>query len=124
MKYPSGSSRAVVGIGGVLVLLVAACLVALFPGSENSAAAPQRLPALLAIEHDGLRYTYHVPTGHGALFDLSADPRALSNLAHDRPELAAQLRAMLAAEHDVEDLESLRGEYRETIEALRGLGYL
>ena len=107
------------------MLLVSACAVVLFTGSEDSAASPTRLPALLEIEHDGLRYTYHLPTGQESLFDIEADPRARRNLARDYPSVAGRLRAMLAERHGVRDVGVLRNKhYGDDIQALNGLGYL
>jgi hypothetical protein len=89
--------------------------------------APTEMPTELRIEKDGLRYTYHVPTGHEALFDLSADPKMLKNLAAERPDDARRLRAQLEESvrrtAGVKSLEDLRAAQREVIDRLRRLGY-
>ena len=113
---------------GAVVLLAAACLAVLFAGSGDDANASHDVspdvPPLLEIEHDGLRYVFHVTTGSEALYDLATDPDARSNVAEERPEDTLRLRGVLADEHAVEDLDTLRGEYQDRIDELRRLGYL
>ncbi len=61
------------------------------------------------------------------LFDLSADPRELTDLSADRPEVAATLRGQLErylAEHAVEGLDSSVEVDPETARRLAALGYL
>jgi hypothetical protein len=80
--------------------------------------------AVLTIDHDGFRYTYHLVTAAEALFDLSRDPDCLENLLRERPRMGWRFREMLRAREDVRDLAELRGRYRAEIEGLRALGYL
>jgi len=115
--------RGVVGIAAAIALLAGACIAVLLSGPEQGSAAPS-LPALLEIEQGGLRYTFHLPTGEAALFDLDSAPGASRNLAAERPGDVDRLRALLSEQHGVTDVESLRVRYRESTEALRRLGYL
>jgi len=126
MTVRSGSPRwrTLLGVVGAGVLLVAGCLVVLLAGSPDDAKASHNVPHVLEIEQDGLRYVFHVPTGGEALFHLATDPDALSNLAEKRPEDTLRLRGILAGKYGVKDLDALRGEYQESIDALRRLGYL
>ena len=120
--------RAPWGVVGSLVLLVGACLVALFVSSPDDAKAshdvPHDVPNMVEFEQDGLRYVFHVPTGREALFDLATDPDALSNLAEKRPEDTLRLRGLLSGKYGVEDLDALRVDFQDSIDALRRLGYL
>ncbi len=87
-----------------------------------------RVPPVLRIEDNGLRYTFHLPSGLEGLFDLDEDPRCLKNLARERPGDAMRLREQLTRrlrdEMGVERLEDLRATFREREEQLRSLGYL
>jgi hypothetical protein len=86
--------------------------------------SPHETPAVLAIDHDGYCYTYHVVTGSEALFDVTRDPERLINLLSDRPLVGRRLRGLLEEREKVEDLGVLRGSYRTEIADLRTLGYL
>lgn len=80
-------------------------------------------PPVLAIERDGLRWTYHLPSGTEALFDTAADPRCLENLADRRPDDARRLREEVERREEA-PVERLREHYREQVARLRALGYL
>ena len=126
MRQQSGSTRgrALAAIGGAIALVVVGCAVILFAGPSEAVSASQELPAVLEIEDGDLRYVYHLPTGQGSLYDLSEDPRAIRNVADDRPEDAERLRHKLEAAHGVENIEALRAQFKDSIDALRRLGYL
>jgi hypothetical protein len=117
---PSGLLAVVLAGGGLCVLPTCGDR----PASTAASRGPSTVPSILRIEENGLRYTYHVVSGTEALFDTHADPRALKNLAPDRPEDARRLRARLEEQLEVESLEDLRATQRETIRELESLGYL
>ena len=107
----------------VLALLVFGAVLAVCVRREP----PTEMPSELRIDRGGLRFTYHVPTGHEALFDVASDPKMLKNLAAERPDDARRLRAELEenvrSKAGVKSLEELRAAQREVIERLRRLGY-
>ncbi len=105
-------------------MLVAGCLAVLATDLSGGRRPLQPLAAVLEIQREGLRLVYHLPTGRVSLFDLTADPRALRNVAGERPQDLERLRAALAAEHGVDDLEALRARSQNAIDSLRQLGYL
>jgi hypothetical protein len=80
--------------------------------------------AVLVLDHDGFRYTYHLISGTEGLFDISHDRATLINLNSDRPRMCRRFREMLEAREKVADLSDLRERYRNEIEGLRALGYL
>ena len=125
----SASARAVAWTVVVLSTALATTLVVrdvVASGKADSAAARSEIenPAVLVLEHDGFRYTYHAVTGAEALFDLTRDPGRLVNLRRDRPNMCRRFRGMLMAREKVRDLRELRGRHRDEIEGLRSLGYL
>ena len=48
---------------------------------------------------DGMKYLYDLTDAMEFLFDLQSDPGEQHNLAHERPDLADAMRAMLAGWH-------------------------
>ena len=80
-------------------------------------------PAILEIEREGLRWTYHLPSGTEALFDLAKDPRCLDNLAQERRPDCERLRREVE-EREGAEIEALREHYRAQIDRMRSLGYL
>jgi len=108
---------------GLLVAAVVAVAVAVARRGGGDGPDPRVPPSLLEIERDGLRWTYHLPSGTEALFDLTTDPRCLRNLAPERAADADRLRKE-AERREGESVERLREHYREQIERLRSLGYL
>ena len=103
------------------ILAVAAAAVAVVVSRRNDEHAPP--PSLLEVERDGLRWTYHLPSGTEALFDVAKDPRCLENLAPSRRADCERLRKEVE-DREGKSVERLRESYREQIERLRSLGYL
>ena len=111
---PLGALLAVAATAGVVTIL-------LVPRASHPP-APQ--PSVLEIQEDGLLYTYHVPTNSEALFDVSRDPQCLKNLIGSRGSDAAELHRALERKLGIDDLRDLLDPADQTVEALRGLGYL
>jgi hypothetical protein len=105
----------------VATAAVAAAAVLVRPAKVVAAEAT---PGLYCYEADGFRYEYHAPTGHEGLYDLRTGPRAVADVLGSHAEVAARCRRALAAKLHVDSLESLRGEYGDTIRSLKALGYL
>jgi hypothetical protein len=110
-------------------LVAAAGLLAAFAAGlcvvsrHDVAEPPPALPTLLVKTDGNLRYTYHVPTGHEALYDVAADPKMLENLAAKRPDDLARLREEMRANIGVGTLEEIRIKQREVAARIRALGY-
>lgn len=109
--------------GALLVAAVVAVAIVVARREGGDDPEPRAPPSLLEIERDGLRWTYHLPSGTEALFDLATDPRCLRNLAPERGADCERLRKE-AERREGGSVESLREHYREQIERLRSLGYL
>jgi hypothetical protein len=90
----------------------------------NKGVAAQATPGLYCYEADGFRYEYHAPTGHEGLYDLRTDPNTVVDVLQGHADVAARCRRNLAEKLHVKSLESLRGEYDDTIRRLKALGYL
>ena len=80
--------------------------------------------SVLEYRHRDLLYTFHLPTGTEALFDLSVDPDCLDNVLPKRQKEAAHVRKTLEESLRVRDLEDLRDEDSPVIQSLKGLGYI
>ena len=80
--------------------------------------------SVLEYRHQDLLYTFHLPTGTEALFDLTVDPDCLDNILANRQEEAARVRKELENSLRVRCLEDLRDEDSPVLRSLRGLGYI
>ena len=122
------SRRARYLCASVLVLGVAGGLVAFLstrPAAVPVAPAAQSSPpSVVQVTEGDFHYSFHVVTGAEGLFDLSADPKALRNLADSKPELVLKLRQRLLREMRIQSFEELRAESQDTIDRLKALGYL
>ena len=105
----------------VLVLCGVGLIVALHGHTADG--PPHAPPPVVHFEADGLRYTYHVPTGAEGLFDVGVDPKLLTNLASSRPGDTRRLREALEKEIGVASLDELRRAQQVLIDRLRALGY-
>lgn len=107
----------------VLALAAGAALAAAgVPGERGTPPADRK--GVMTLDEGGLRYAYQLITGDEALYDLSADPRQLRNLAPVRRADAERMRRALAERFDVEDVDVLRSLRAEEFRRLRSCGYL
>ncbi len=90
----------------------------------QGSSAPADVGPFQVLEHGAWRYTLHVPSGSEGLFDVENDPAGRRNLVRERPGEAVRLRGRLLQRLGAESVEQLREPYRQSIEALEGLGYL
>ncbi len=80
--------------------------------------------SVLEYRHQDLLYTFHLPTGTEALFDLNRDPACLDNVLPHRREEAAQVRQRLEKSLHVRNLEDLRDKDSPVLRSLKALGYI
>jgi len=116
---PSQKYRTVLAC--IVVASAAIVTASAFAWPEKVVAA-EATPGLYCYEADGFRYEYHAPTGHEGLYDLRAD--SVVDVLHNHAEVGARCRRALEKKLHVNSLESLRGEYDDTIRRLKALGYL
>jgi len=95
-----------------------------FASCDSEVADPDATSAVLEYRHKDLLYTFHIPTGTEALFNLRADPSCLDNILRNNREKAAEARLQLEKELRVDSLEELRDENNPVLQSLRGLGYI
>ena len=107
----------------VIVASAAIATGAVFARPEKDVAA-EATPGLYCYEADGFRYEYHAPTGHEGLYDLHTGPDSVVDVLPSHTEVAARHRRALEAKLQVDSLDTLRGEYDDTIRRLKALGYL
>ena len=107
----------------LVVASVAVATVTAFAWPAKDVAA-EATPGLYCYEADGFRYEYHAPTGHEGLYDLRTGPDALVDVLRRHADVAERCRRALEAKLQVNSLDSLRGEYGDTIRRLKALGYL
>lgn len=107
----------VVAVGAV------AATVAAFAWPESDVAA-ETTPGLYSYEIDGFRYEYHAPTGHEGLYDLRTGSDDVVDVLRTHADVAARCRRALEEKLHVKSLETLRGQYDDTIRRLHALGYL
>ena len=118
---PSQKYRTVLAC--VVVAAAAIVTAAAFAWPENVVAA-EAMPGLYCYEADGFRYEYHAPTGHEGLYDLRTGPDAVVDVLRRHADVAERCRRALEEKLHVNSLDSLRGEYGDTIRRLKALGYL
>jgi len=98
-----------------------------FAFREQALANPRRFDRLLrSAEHDGMKLI-ESDRGDLELYDLKTDPAEERNLAQERPDLVARLRALLpevAPERPDRDATSGAQGDPELLEKLRALGYV
>jgi hypothetical protein len=82
------------------------------------------IASVLEYRQGDLLYTFHIPTGTEALFDVVKDPDCLQNILPGNREDAAAARKQLEQEIGVDSLEELRDENNPVLKSLRGLGYI
>jgi hypothetical protein len=109
-------------------LAVAGLVLAAFAGgvcvwTKHEVAEPPELPAVLAKDEGGLRFTYHVASGQVALYDLAKDPTMLKNLAAERPADVRRMRQEMEKAVGVKSLEEIRLRQKEMKDRLHRLGY-
>ncbi len=80
--------------------------------------------AVLEYRQQDLLYTFHLPTGTEALFNLKTDPECLDNILRTNRKEAARVRLRLEQKLRVESLEELRDQDNPVLLSLRGLGYI
>ena len=114
----------------LLSLLLLATVTAFFASvislvTERSATV-QILDGSGAVRYEkwGLVYVYHPLTDTEGLYALAEDPKLLRNLVAARPREVRRLRREVCDRLGLSDLTELRVQGEETLEWLRGLGYL
>ncbi len=106
-----------VALGLVLSVFVVAC------GDADPILDGEGAP-VLEYRYRDLLYTFHLPTGTEALFDLTRDPDCLDNILPQHREEAAQARDELEKSLRIDSLEHLRDKDSPVLQSLRGLGYI
>jgi hypothetical protein len=119
----ASSQKCRVALACVVVMGGALALTAAFARSERDVASGS-MPGLYCYEADGYRYEYHAPTGHEGLYDLHTGRDSVVDVMDSHADVAARCRRELERKLGVANLDSLRGEYDDTIRRLRALGYL
>ncbi len=96
----------------------------LCPSCSREGARLDHDTGVLEYRDGDLLYTFHIPTGTEALFDLDRDPCCLDNILPENRDLAAFARRRLERAFHVQSLEDLRDQGDPVLRSLRGLGYL
>ena len=111
--------------------LAAVAIAAVFAGAltavavdTGAAGETAQAPVVLRQDGEGFRYTYHVPTGAEALFEIAVDPHELHDVRRLHPDAARALRQTLERRIGVRSLGELRPSNGAAAERLHRLGYL
>lgn len=91
---------------------------------DSQTAVVDACTSVLEYRDGDLLYTYHLPTGTEALFDLSKDPDCLTNLMPKNKAQGEHVRRQLEKKLKVKSLEDLRDENNPVLQSLKGLGYI
>jgi hypothetical protein len=118
--------RVVAALALIAFAAGSAAEIAIARHASADAASPGgfKVDGLLTRDGNGFRYTYHVPTGAEALFEIASDPNQLRDVLRTHRDEARRLRRQLETKLNVRDLDELRADYKDTIERLHALGYL
>lgn len=111
-----------------LLVSAGAALASLAGAGPKPADLPTESPSgdsgVHEIDDGGYRYVYEAVFDVESLFELESDPSCTRNLASARKDELRRLRAILLRTTNSATLEDLRRPHLDTIERLRGLGYL
>jgi hypothetical protein len=107
-----------------VLLAVSVTAGVLLATSRTQSVAVEGGNSVLEFRQGGLVYTFHIPTGTEALFDLKKDPRSLNNLLPTMRKEGSAIRKLLEKKLRVDSLEDLRDENSPVLKSLRGLGYI
>lgn len=110
-------------VASVFLLIGAGGAVAYLAANRRDDDASRAPTAVYERVEGGLRYTFHATSGAESLTDAAAAPGTARELAAERPDELARLRAAMLRERGAASLDDLAAAHRRTLEELKALGY-